>query len=170
MIFWMGNKKHKSIWNLDCPKGVEWMMFGVPIHHPIWFKQHALGRCWYGWMNMLFLCESWIAFLFEIGLSNCSKQKNKALRWAGELILYFKTILPDHPCYKSYRSYSLRWLFGETTIAYVNNWNHPIEPTIDKLMINGCFRFRYRCNFTLFFLGGVLKETRPKFCLSPGRY
>ena len=26
------------------------------------------------------------------------------------------------------------WMFGETTIAYVKNWNHPIETTTNKWM------------------------------------
>ena len=28
----------------------------------------------------------------------------------------------------------LKWMFGETTISYVKNWNHPIETTTDKWM------------------------------------
>ena len=28
----------------------------------------------------------------------------------------------------------LKWVFGETTISYVKNWNHPIETTTDKWM------------------------------------
>lgn len=27
---------------LDLPRGAKWMMFGVPTHHPLRFKQHAL--------------------------------------------------------------------------------------------------------------------------------
>ena len=26
------------------------------------------------------------------------------------------------------------WMFGETTISYVKNWNHPIETTTNKWM------------------------------------
>ena len=32
---------------LGLPRGAEWMMFGVPIYHPLGFKQQFLGRCWY---------------------------------------------------------------------------------------------------------------------------
>ena len=28
----------------------------------------------------------------------------------------------------------LKWMFGETTISYVKNWNHPIETTTNKWM------------------------------------
>ena len=26
------------------------------------------------------------------------------------------------------------WMFGETTISYVKNWNHPVETTTNKWM------------------------------------
>ncbi len=28
----------------------------------------------------------------------------------------------------------LKWMFGETTISYVKNWNHPIETTTNEWM------------------------------------
>ena len=41
----------------------------------------------------------------------------------------------------------LKWMFGETTISYVKNWNHPIETTTNKWMfeVPGCTHSSWHC-------------------------
>ena len=63
------------------------------------------------------VCQGWISMDLEVR-NSCWPEWFKMIR------SYY--LVPETTI--------LKWMFGETTISYVKNWNHPIETTTSKWM------------------------------------
>ena len=85
----------------------------------------------------------WVLFISKISLFGGSKKKHIFPEWWFSISIYHGTIRKtSQQTNKRYGKLSkmclepqttiYKWMFGETTIFYIKNWNHPTETSIYK--------------------------------------